>query len=191
MKMPPTRTDLRSHFSVVLAGGVFAIAAIAATAAPAAETVQQVYQDALRAYMRGDLDVAEAGLQRVVAADPRHTAARQYLDRIRYQRKTMAQTNPGMLIQRKMEAVIAPLIDFEGASLESVLEFIAAKTEELTEKNFRPNFIFKGPSGELRRKTVTMKVSNMPMSEVLRYIGDSTEIQFTYEAHAIVVTPKR
>ena len=136
------------------------------------------------------MELAKAGLERVLSSDPRHTTARAYLSRINYQLKAGADKGVNSL-ESKAAALILPTIEFQDATLGSVIEFLPKKAAELTEKKFEPSIIFKGPAEELERKKVTLRLVNIPMSEVLRYVGELTEVKFVYEKHAIVATPQR
>lgn len=155
-----------------------------------AQSTQEMFEEAKKAYYRGDLELARAGLERVVSIDPRHSTARAYLGRIQHQIKEQGNKG-GNSLEAQMAAVIIPSIDFKEATLGSIIEFLPAKAAELTEKKFEPSIIFKGDPEELERKKVTLKLSNVPMTEVLRYVGELTEVKFVYEKYAVMATPKR
>ncbi len=153
-------------------------------------TTQQVYEEALRAYYRGDLVAAERGLRQVIQVDPRHSTARGYLAQVTHKLKTQDEKG-GSRIEQNLAKVIVPSVDFKDATLESVLDFITEKTAELTNNEFRPNILYKGPAEELTAKKVTFKLANVPMTVVLQYIGEFTHTKFAYEKFAIVGTPER
>ena len=79
-----------------------------ATWTAGAQSVQQVYEEAVQAYHRGDLLSAKAGLERVVRADPRHSTARAYLARVSYQLKSQ-QKSGGTVMQRNLTIMILNL----------------------------------------------------------------------------------
>jgi hypothetical protein len=155
-----------------------------------AQSTQEMFEEAKKAYYRGDLELAKAGLEAVISIDPRHTTARAYLGRIQHQIKEQG-AKGGNNLEAQMTALIIPSIDFKEATLGSIIEFLPAKAAELTEKKFEPSIIFKGDPEELERKKVTLKLTNVPMSEVLRYVGDLTEVKFVYDKYAVVATPVR
>lgn len=183
MKIPGYILILASAFLFVSvpAGGL---------AAEQKQTLQQVFESAKEAYYRGDYESAKAGFTRVLQADPRHSYSRAYLAQIMQKTKNPGPTGAAVL-EGRMAGVIAPSIDFQEATLGSVIEFIPEKTAELTKKEFTPSIIYKGAPEELTQKKVTLRLSNVPMSEVLRYVGELTQIQFKYEQYAIVAMPLR
>lgn len=171
---------------ILLAGALFLWSSFPAAAEA---TVQQVYEDAIRAYHSGDLVSAKAGLERVVRADPRFSTARAQLAVITHKLKER-EASGATAMQRDLESVIVPSIDFNDATLGSVIEFIPQKTAELTDKKIQPSIVFRGDPALLTQKKVTLKLTNMPMSEVLRYVGELTGIEFKFEKYAIVASPR-
>ena len=152
------------------------------------QSIQQVYQDAIRAFNGGDMVSAKAGLERVVRADPRHSTARAYLARAEYQLKQSKNSGPSAM-QRDLTTLIVPSVDFNDATLGSVIEFLPIKAAELSGDKIQPSIIFRGDKTFLEQKKVTLKLSNMPMSEILRYVGEMTQVRFKYEQYAIVAMP--
>jgi hypothetical protein len=62
-------------------------------------------------------------------------------------------------------------------------------TDELTGGKLHPNFIYKGSSEDRTRPQITLRLANVPVSEVIRYVGELTGTSFAFEPHAVVGTP--
>jgi len=96
---------------------------------------------------------------------------------------------PKATLEAKLRTVIIPAVDFQEADLDTVFQYLTLKTAELTEGKIQPNFIYKGTTEERKRANLTLRLSNIPVSELIRYVGDVSGTAFSYEPHAIVGTP--
>jgi len=92
-------------------------------------------------------------------------------------------------LEGKLKAVILSQVEFSEADLDSVFLFLTQKTDEATGGKLHPNFIYKGSQEDRMRPQITLRLSNVPVSEVIRYVGELTSTAFVYETHAIVGTP--
>jgi hypothetical protein len=101
----------------------------------------------------------------------------------------LAQGEAPESIEKKLSRVIIPDIEFDAAELPTTLDFLRTKTAEISKGLVRTNFIYKRDPNNPVVPVVTLKLSNIPVTDVLRYIGDLTNTKFKFEAYAVVGMP--
>lgn len=93
------------------------------------------------------------------------------------------------VIQQKLRDLRIAQIDFSGATVEEVLEYLRVRARDLdpTEKGI--DFVFNAPSDQTL-PTVTLNLRNVPLEEVLRYMTDITGLTYKVEEFAVrIVSP--
>ena len=168
-----------------LAAGTLAAAAAEQAKSPPALTADQHYQLGKKAYYSGDYLTAKRHLLAVLSANPRHTPSQALVHSIRQ----MEQKSGSLVFRKRLEQTILKKVDFNKATLTEVLEFLRYKAREQGDGELAPNFVLKAPAGYGDSKHVTLRLQNVPLSAVLKYVGEQTGTRFKYERHAIVGTP--
>ena len=153
----------------------------------AQQSVQQLLTEAQQAYMRGDLETAKHQFQTVNRIDPKNPTAIGFLRRIQAESKAAANNAS---VEKQLSAVIVPKVEFRESTLGSALDYLKQVLAKSTEGKTSVNFIVQLPEDRVKTQTVTMSVTNMPFTEVLRYLGGLADIQFEYDRYAVVVKPK-
>jgi hypothetical protein len=92
-------------------------------------------------------------------------------------------------LERQVSNLILPKVEYKEATLDSVLDSLKRTAAKLTDNKVAVNFVPAIPSEQLHQSTVTLSLSNVPFTEVLRYIGSLTNVQFVYDKYAITVKP--
>jgi hypothetical protein len=149
----------------------------------AADPVNDLLTEAKAAYQRGELDAAKAKLQAVKTLDPKNQAAAAFLKQI--QAKEAAQ---GGGSDRALTTVIVPSVQFREAELSAVLEALRQQVGKLTGGKQAVNFVVQLPEDQAKTP-ITLSLSNVPFTEVLKYIGTLANVTFTYDKYAIMVRP--
>lgn len=148
-------------------------------------TIQDLYIRSVTAMNEGNVTVAEQGLRAILKAQPNHPQAKFQLNNLLTNRDKIAAKSR----QIAMSKIIIDEVDYSDASVSECLESLTALIKEKTQKNFAPNFVVKDPSNLLKDKRVTLKLSKVPASEILKYINSSSQSKAVYEEHAIVISP--
>ena len=163
------------------------LASLALTAAaPAAEDVAKLLSEAQTAYLRNDVDTARSLFEMVNKLDPKNQVAIANLRRIQVEQ---AQKGVGNAQEKKFAALILPKIEFREATLGAALDAIKKKAEEASGGKLPVNFVLQLPEGVAQTQQVTLNLTNIPFTEVLRYLGGLANITFTYDRYAILVRP--
>lgn len=148
------------------------------------QSVQQLLTEAQKAYMSGDIETAKRYFEMVNRADPRNVTAIGFLRRIAVEAKKGGNTT----VEKQLAAVIMPKVEFREATLDSVLEYLKQTLAKTTEGRTSVNFIVH--PGVVKTQQITLSVTNIPFTEVLRYIGGLADVQFEYDKYGVMVKPK-
>ncbi len=153
---------------------------LASAAIAQAETVQEIYARGVRASIGGDNATARQLFLQVLAADPDNKAAAANIRRI-----DLATATKGDLKSR-MAAIIVPKIDFKEASLTSVLDYLPKLAAQ--QPGAPPlNIVRMFPKEYGDTKSITLQLSNVPMTDALDYIAQLGGVTVTYEKAAVVI----
>lgn len=158
---------------------------IAAAAPLPARAQPSLSTEAQRAYMAGDYTTAKTKFQMILASDPRNAVARNYLRMIAV---AEAQAGPGAKLESRLKKLILPKVDLKEATLDASLDFLRQTAETVSGGKIKTSFVLQ--TGVNPSARVTLHLSNIPFTEVLRYVGDLANVQFTVEKYAISVRPK-
>jgi hypothetical protein len=155
----------------------------AAVAFAAENSTQELLTDAQRNYLRGDLEAAKSGFQRVLEIEPRNHSALRYLRMIQAQE---AKSGGGGQLEKELRSVSIARVDFRQASLDSALQYL--KQEAARQGKEGISFVVQPDVDQLQK--ITLNLSNVPLLEVLRYIGDLANVRFDVQQYAIVVSKR-
>lgn len=145
-----------------------------------------LYTEAQRAYLAGDVATAKDKFLAVLSADPNHAGAKNYLKTIAASEKKDKKST----LSAQLAVLILPKVTFKEATFDSVLEYLKAKAAELTANKVAPSFVLQLPPDFTKQTPITLDLSNVPFTEVLRYLGELTSTKFEIQEYAIVVKPK-
>lgn len=145
-------------------------------------SVPTLLREAQQAYLQGDVDTARQKFQLVLAEEPRNVVATNYLKMIA---ASEAKNGGVRKRERELAALEIPAVDFRDATLGAALEFLRQQAEKVG--HVRTTFVIQ--PGVDASQPITLKLTNIPFTEVLRYIGQLTGARFEIEAYAINVRP--
>ena len=90
---------------------------------------------------------------------------------------------------KSLERMTVP-VEFKDTTLQSALEYIRQHIESASGGKTQVNFVLNVPS-ELANKKVTLQLDHVPVTELLRYLGEIGGVSFQFQKYAILVTPRR
>ena len=152
-----------------------------------AESTRDLLIAAQTAYMKGDMETAKKNFQAVNKLDPKNVTAIGFLRKIAVDEAKKPQVSS---MQKQLEKLIVPKVDFRDATLGSALEFLKQTAPKISDGKVVVNFVVQLPDEQATSQTVTLTLANVPYSEVLRYLGEVAKLDFAYEKYAIVVKPR-
>lgn len=101
--------------------------------------------------------------------------------------------SPGSFLTQKMNSIIFPSVSFQGATIEEAIEYLRVKSRDLDTSPDASGV--KGVNIILRtgdapnNASISLDLSDVPMSEALRYVTELAQMKFKVEAHAVLVVP--
>ncbi len=178
---------MKRHASFCLAALVFA-AVLLSGPNVRAQTASQCYAQAVQAYNQGDIDGAKRQLSIALEIDKNFRPATVLLQRIAQAQSVSAGATPAAVVPIKsLERTVVP-VEFKDTSLQSALEFVRQRIEAGSGGKTAVNFVLNVPP-ELANKRISLQMDHVPVTELLRYIGDLAGVNFQFQKYAILVTP--
>jgi hypothetical protein len=145
---------------------------------------ENTYRAAIRDYEGKNYEAAEKKLLAILKQDPDHVGARSILNYV----YTAMKQDPGRTMRGQFQRTVIPKVDFDQAPLDAVIEFLRTKTREISKGKITPNILIQ--SQELKTRPVTLRADNLPLSEVLFYVGQTAGLDFRYEKFSVVVSDR-
>jgi hypothetical protein len=161
------------------------LACLLAVDSARADSTREILAQAQNEYRQGDLTAAKKDFKIALQLDPRNQTAINFLRQIAVTEKAGG-ASPGP--EKQSAGVVIPKIEIKEASLASVLDVLKADVAKATNNKVAVNFVLQVPP-DIQQKALTLSLSNIPLSEALRYIGSLAGVQFSFEKYAIVVKP--
>ncbi len=162
-----------------------AFIAPASAVPPTREELTRTYNAGVAAFQKEDFATAERQFRKILQHVPQHPQSRKYLIDIERKRSAEANIPP---LQKELSKLIVPEIRVDEVTLEDFVALVSMKVKELTEGKTVPNFVFRPSTPEMTDRLVTLTLTSIPASELIRQAGQITGTKFTYEKFAIVVT---
>ncbi len=141
----------------------------------------EIQSEAVRAFQEGDYATAKSLFESLLAVDPKNPAARNYL------RAIALREGSGPGLQTILRNINIPTIDFRDVSVREAVAFVAQKVYELSGGERSLNVVWMVSPETIEDKRVTLSLQNVPAAEVLRYIGDASNLKFSYDAYAVKI----
>ena len=140
---------------------------------------------AQKAYISGDIATAKALFEKVLKDDPQNPAARNYLKNIL---AAEAEIPAGAKMEKQLQALILPKVEFKDATLDSALEALKQLASKASEGKTVVNFVVQ--PGVNVSAPVTLHLNNIPFREAIRYVGELVGAEIVIDRYAILVKPK-
>lgn len=141
--------------------------------------------EAQRDYLAGDYTAAKQKFELILATDPKNVAARNYLKMIA---TAEGQAKPGAKLESQLQKLILPQVDFKEATLDAALDYLRVQATKVSAGKIQTSFVLQ--PGVNSSTPVTLHLVNIPFTEVLRYMSELANVQFSVDRYAISVKPK-
>jgi general secretion pathway protein D len=89
-------------------------------------------------------------------------------------------------ILEKLRSMIVPKVDFSGATLEEVIEYIRVRSRDLDPKGRGVDFVMNVPA-ESSGKLVSLYLEQVPLEDVLRYVTEKAGASYRVEDRAVTI----
>jgi hypothetical protein len=108
--------------------------------------------------------------------------------------KSEAPKKPGVNLTEKMNNIIIPKVQFQGATIGEALEYLRTKSREMDTSSGPPgvkgvNIILRSGTNEPLPPVISLDLKDVPLSEALRYVTELAGMKFKVEDDAVLVVP--
>ncbi|MAS95338.1 MAG: hypothetical protein CMO55_19230 [Verrucomicrobiales bacterium] len=149
-------------------------------------TVKSIRDQGVAFYKAGRYEEAKILFEEILRRNPRDPYAKSYHAKCQMAIKNNLGRND---LEGELAKIIIPQLSFSEAPIGDVLDFLATKTEQLSQGKTVVNFIYKGTSEQRENTKITLTVRNVPVTEAIRYVGQLSRTHFSFEEHAVVGDP--
>ena len=143
----------------------------------------EIQAEALRAFQAGDYRTARSLFESLVSMDPKNTAARNYLHIIAQREKRAPN------LEETLKRIIIPRVDLRDTTVPEAVSFVSQKVHELSAGKYSLNVVWMVSPAQAAESRVTLSLRNVPVSEVLRYVGDASNLRFHFDTLAVKIKP--
>lgn len=145
----------------------------------AEDELHTLYQDGRAAFFAGQFDLAREKLSIVLAKNPPHPQTRAMMAQIEQQ---VGADNT--LLRKSYEKVIIEKFEVNDAELNEALQALRVLAGKASGGKVIPNIILKDQA--LGKKTVTLNLTKIPLSEALGYLAQLTGARLSYDKMAVM-----
>lgn len=99
------------------------------------------------------------------------------------------------MVNQKLKTIILPSVRFVDTPLRDALDYLSQRSVELDTQEADPakkgvNIVLDGEAfGDIGNTPITLRLTNVPLAEALRYTTSLAQLKYKTESHAVVVTP--
>lgn len=145
---------------------------------------EQLQHEVMVFLQASQFDLAEARVKQALLRDPNDPVALSLLKRVQDVRNEVM----GRALRQKMQEMILEEVHFTGAPVSAVVEYLQDETKRFSENGAAVNIVLNVPQG-IENSPVNLRLRNVPILEVLRYVCEATRLNFRVDQHAIVISP--
>lgn len=168
---------------MLLLGICVTLACVVAAPCAIAGEKEKLYEEAQRAYISGRIEEAQTKFELLLQMDPQNLRAQNYLRMIQ-----IANKQAGGTMEKQLAGIVLPKVEFHDATFGSALEYVRQEVSRITDKKTAVSFVLQIPDAA-KEAPITLSLATIPVTELLRYMGELAKVEFRYEQHAVVVRP--
>lgn len=142
---------------------------------------QMAFQKGRTLFFEGKMEEARPWLEKVLVANPTHVETQAMLARIQLQAKQVPN------LADRYAKLIVPRIEFEDVSVKDALTGLRKLAEAASDGKVVPNFVIK--DADLGDTLISLNLTDVPLTEAIRYISELSHLKVRYEANAVLLVP--
>ncbi|MDG2122600.1 MAG: hypothetical protein P8J87_02805 [Verrucomicrobiales bacterium] len=150
-------------------------------------TLSEVYDKARLAFTKGDIDTAKKLFSHIAKYKPDHLPSRSYLAQI----KLIEDQRPGnATLERKLSSIVLGEVDINDVPVADAIAYLKVRSKAESADGYTPNILLNNLTPEQQKTPIKLHLTKVPLSYALKAVGDAIKVQFRYEKHAIVGSPR-
>lgn len=95
--------------------------------------------------------------------------------------------NTNFALNQKLNSIILPTVDFNDATIADAAAFLTQRTRELDPTGVGVSVVLKNDAVAASSRPFSLKLSNVPAGEVLRYVANLAGVKFRVEEFAVFI----
>ncbi len=92
-------------------------------------------------------------------------------------------------LDQKLRSLVIKQVDFNDATIEDAVRFLTDQSRLVDSEGTGINFLIRNEQVKQQGKTFSLKLSNVPVGEVLRYITNLAGVRYRLEEFAVFIVP--
>lgn len=150
-------------------------------------SLNEIYERGRLAFTNGDIEKAKLLFSHIVKYKPEHLPSKSYLAQI----KLIEDQRPGNAeLEKKLASIVLKEVDINDVPVTDAIAYLKVRSKAESADGYTPNIILSGLSPEQLKRPIKIHLTEIPLSYALKAIGDAIKVQFRYEKHAIVGSPR-
>lgn len=147
----------------------------------AEDSLQVTYEEGRTAFFAGQYELAREKLTKVLQKNPTH---QQTLAMMATIRQKLGEDNTAL--RKSYEKIVLPKFEVSEVTLDESLQALRILAKNASKGAVIPNIIVKDP--ELGKKTVTLSLTSIPLSEAINYLAQLAGAKLTYEKSGVILS---
>lgn len=131
----------------------------------------------------GRYDEAEARCMQMLQRNANDPDAKRLLAEIEAAKHN---PHPSATLRETLDEIIISEINFRGAGVAEVIDFLRAESQKVTGTDNAINFVWEAPE-TVKTAKVTLNLRQVPLADVLKYVTESAGLRYRVDPHAVVV----
>ncbi len=145
----------------------------------AEDDLHTIYQEGRAAFFAGQFDLAREKLSVVLAKNPTHPETRAMMAQFE-----IKLGSDNTLLRKSYGKVIIEKFEVNEAELNEALQALRVLASKACGGKVNPNIILKDPA--LGKKSVTLNLTKIPLSDALSYLAQLTGAKINYDKTAVM-----
>jgi hypothetical protein len=145
------------------------------------DDLHTIYQEGRTAFFAGQYELAREKLSQVLAKNPHHPETLAMMAQIK-----MKLGEDNTVLRKSYDRVIIPKFEVNDVTLDEAIQAVRIMAKNASKGTVIPNIIIKNP--EVGKKTVTLNLTSVPLSELLNYIAEVAGAKLTYEKTGVMIS---
>lgn len=152
---------------------------------PTLAELDRMFMEAVTLKQQGRYAEAEVRLKRLGELQPDKLEIKQMLVEVQ-QKEREKQADPVQALKRKLEELIVPEVNFRGAAVRDVVDFLRDESRRLDKEKVGINIVWRVPDDAASTK-ITLSLRKVSLGDVLHYVAEVAGLKYRVDGYAVVI----
>jgi hypothetical protein len=151
------------------------------------QSASELLSEAQRLYLRGDLSAAREKFELVRRMEPSNRVAIGHLKLIA---TALEKAQAENTVESKLAGIKLEKVNLVDATFPDAIEYIRQLTDKAANGKIKLNVVNFAPPSTTEKVRLTLTLSDIPVVEVFRFIGELADLSVSYDAYAVILREK-